>query len=656
MYRFFVLILSAAAICGTAWTQDAVSELEETVVTATRIETGVLDAPGLVTVITRADIARSGATDVAELIAGRSRSGVIVADYGTNGGLKTASIRGSASEQVLILLDGVRLNSGRDGAVDLSSIPLGIVERIEIVRGGESSLYGTSAIGGVINIITRKPDKPEVSLSLTNTGYIPHDANAVTRTFPAVVTAPAAADPLSLLDAQSVELFMAGRLGDALLFGGGSFGWAANAYAWNDTAELGDWRLRTNARNLEGSGFVGLELPLPGGRLAVKGFLQGADTGAPGSLTMVSTTAEQTDVMASGLLSWKTDRFLLDDLTLDAKAFYRYDELTYVDPAYSTESLHRTNTAGLDAAQSLSVSDALSFIYGMTAGYDNVESTNYGVARDRLNLALFVAAPVSPLDGLTVTPSARYDWFSDFPGAFSYQLSAVWLTSDASALKAAAGGAYRVPTLNDLYWFDPSGYTAGNPDLVPETSYNAELGYSLQGQKLSLDVLIFARLVQNNIVWASSGFIWTPLNYRTTFFPGAELQAKAAVWDFLSIGAGYTFIYSFLLDDGATAHGFSEDLRVPYAPMNAVDLEIEFDHAGHSAGVELRYVGSRYTDGTNTETVDGFFLLNASYRIAVSGMLGFSVAAQNILNAEYQVLKGYPMPPFSIRIGVDLKI
>ena len=100
-------------------------------------------------------------------------------DYGAEGATKSVSIRGSTSSQVLVLLDGIRLNSSRDGGVDLSSIPMEIIDHIEIVRGGESSLYGSSAIGGVINIVTKKAEKPSISLSVTNGSYIPHAANTV---------------------------------------------------------------------------------------------------------------------------------------------------------------------------------------------------------------------------------------------------------------------------------------------------------------------------------------------------------------------------------------------------------------------------------------------------------------------------------------------
>ena len=165
------------------------------------------------------------------------------------------SIRGSTSSQVLVLLDGIHLNSSRDGSVDLSTIPLEIIDHIEIVRGGESSLYGSSAIGGVINIITKKAQKPSISLTVTNGSYIPHAASTVSSSF---ATTQVAANPRDFLDSQNVNVSIEGNFGNLGLNGGGSFTRAANEFTWDDTTGINDWRRRTNADTTAGSGFAGI--------------------------------------------------------------------------------------------------------------------------------------------------------------------------------------------------------------------------------------------------------------------------------------------------------------------------------------------------------------------------------------------------------------
>ena len=98
--------------------------------------------------------------------------GVSIRRFGGLGQFSTLSIRGSSSEQVLVLVDGVRLNTGEGGSVDFSTIPLDMIERIEVIRGGGTTLYGSDAIGGVVNIVTRKAaDKAEARATLTYGSY-----------------------------------------------------------------------------------------------------------------------------------------------------------------------------------------------------------------------------------------------------------------------------------------------------------------------------------------------------------------------------------------------------------------------------------------------------------------------------------------------------
>ena len=99
---------------------------------------------------------------VGELI--ESVGSTSVKDYGSFAGIKSVSVRGSNSEQVLVLLDNQRLNSPQDGGIDLNTIPLGNIERVEIVKGGHSALFGTDAIGGVIHLIS-KDSSPEKGYS-----------------------------------------------------------------------------------------------------------------------------------------------------------------------------------------------------------------------------------------------------------------------------------------------------------------------------------------------------------------------------------------------------------------------------------------------------------------------------------------------------------
>ncbi|NTW47194.1 MAG: TonB-dependent receptor, partial [Chlorobaculum sp.] len=155
-------MLMVATIIGTAFSQAKAAEApatwqsDEIVVTATRTPNPVSKLPMAVEVITRQQIEESGSMNLADALA---EAEDVNALEPVNGRLGVAKLRGLDSSLTLVLIDGYRLQSGFQGYSDLREIPAGMIERIEIVRGSGSALYGSDAVGGVINVITRKPTK-----------------------------------------------------------------------------------------------------------------------------------------------------------------------------------------------------------------------------------------------------------------------------------------------------------------------------------------------------------------------------------------------------------------------------------------------------------------------------------------------------------------
>ena len=166
--RIIMVVVAIGALFLPAANVSATEEgvqLKEMVVTATRTEKEQQDVTQSVTVITAEDIKKSGATTAAAVI--ERTSGVEVNDYGARGSLNNISIRGANYQQVLVLLDGRRMNSASAGGFDMSNLPVLVddIDRIEIVRGPSSALYGSDAVGGVVNIITKKTTTAETSIT-----------------------------------------------------------------------------------------------------------------------------------------------------------------------------------------------------------------------------------------------------------------------------------------------------------------------------------------------------------------------------------------------------------------------------------------------------------------------------------------------------------
>ena len=148
---FFFCTSAIAAENDTTKTYHA----NEVVVTATRSSILQNDSPSPVDILTLQEIQRTNGSSVVDVL--RSSEGFFLKDYGPTASLKTVSFRGMAAEHILVLYDGTRLNNFQNGQVDFSLLPMSNIDHIEVVRGGNSSLYGADAVGGIINIISSRP-------------------------------------------------------------------------------------------------------------------------------------------------------------------------------------------------------------------------------------------------------------------------------------------------------------------------------------------------------------------------------------------------------------------------------------------------------------------------------------------------------------------
>ena len=636
--------------------------LEESVVTATRTEAAVLDAPAAVSVITREEIDKAQVKNLADLLS--REPAITVRDYGPEGSLKSLSLRGATSEGVLVLVDGIRINDSRAGGVDLSLVSLQSVERIEIVRGGMSALYGADAVGGTVNIITKKEADNLLKLPFENGSYIPRDAVAV---YEGGVEKEVAADPADLFDTQKVWLQFSRKLGTVDFVTSGSFTRANNGYTWDDTEFVNGQRRRINAELLGGDLYAGVSLPLSAGRFDSSGRISRYEKGAPGSLSWLSTDAAQTDTLAAWNARYAAESFFNDALTLDVKGSYRFSRLDYVnpDPYYPIDDRHATHSFILDAAQEMRAYERFTLVYGLNLGYDLVDSTKTG-DHDRVSGGVFVESPIFLTDRFTLTPAARFDYYSDFPETFNFKLSGVYGISPSTSFKASVSKSYRAPTLNDLYWpytapvFDPVyGWfdgESGNPGVKPETGYSAEAGITAVKSGVSFDIFAFTRYMFDEIKWIlSSDHVWSPENIGRSFYPGVEAGGRARISKNIWVSAGSSFIYSFVLQSDSADYTPKDDKRVPQVPVFSLDAGVEYTGTKSLFTLNGQYVGKQYTDAANTEglSVDGYFVMNAGYTRKLSEVFSIKLAIDNLLNARYETADGYIMPPFFIRSGVE---
>ncbi len=502
-FRFLLvpLLLSAPARA-----QVVPPASESVVVTATRSPEEEKDLGSATTVITRARIEKSGATTVLEVL--RSVPGVDVLRQGGDGSLTSLFLRGTNSTHALVLVDGARVNSPYFPGYDFSALTTENVERIEVVRGPFSALYGSDAIGGVIQIFTRA---------------------ATTR-------------PIGRVTLEAGEAGQ--RQGSVFLSAGaGPFSAAAS---YRDARIDGDrpnsdWRARNGSLRLEGD--FGDSV-----RVALEGAVLDGALGLPGAVGAET----------------PHDRFGFREERLQLPVSFRPaagHEATFLAAYVASKPTSTSVAFGFDTetdARTLQLSASDRWEAGphkltALASFERwtVEDVNtFGTALDD-DSSLWGGAVqdlVTLGGGWTATAGLRYDRSSDFGEAWSPRANVAWRSGDARwKVRASGGAAFRAPTVGELFY-----PFSGNPELEPERSTSWELGAERYlGDSGKVEVSLFWNDLRNLIVFDFA----TSRNESVgrARIRGVELGWRQEISQRLDIDAGYTWV-------DAEDRGTGEDL------------------------------------------------------------------------------------------------
>ena len=608
--RIIILVAAAWALFLPAANVSAAEEniqIKEVVVTATRTEKEQKDVTQSVTVITAEDIKKSGATTAAEVI--ERTSGVVLNDYGTRGSLNNISIRGASFQQVLVLLDGRRMNSSSAGGFDMSNLPVLVdeIDRIEIVRGASSALYGTDAVGGVVNIITKTTTTAETSVTgeAGSHGY------------------------------QSVAVANANKVGKF-------------SYALSAGKEKSDG-FRTNSdldKTITGAKF-GYELSQDSSLEMSADYLE-KQIGVPGSEQFPSPLAQEWDRNTGASLTYRTK--FSRELDLRLNAYENRDKIIYKDPDFALDSKHVGKTTGAEAQTNWMVNSWNQLSLGVEAKEDHLTSTDAGEHTASL-WAAYLQDEISIGEPLIVVIGGRNDSHSVYGDKFSPRVSARYLIAGPETIiRASAGEAFRAPTLNDLYWsFD--GFEQGNPNLKPETSKEYEGGVEQPfGKGNSVKFTVFERKVKDLIQWLpDANFIYSPVNIGKARISGYEAEAKLVPVEQLTWAVNYTY-----MDPVDETTGEKIYYVIPQRQIKSyVNLSL---FSIMNLYIEGRIVRNYVKPG---EPSWQYEVADAKVTMPVS--LGQHMKAEvfigvkNIFDRKYSTVKGYPMPRAEGSGGIALQ-
>ncbi len=649
------MLLALAAPAAAQELPQAGVPQPDVVVTATRIPTPLADIPAGVTVITRQQIEERDDNSLVRAL--EVVPGVRVAPSGGLGGNASVFVRGTNSNQVLVLRDGMPINDAADagGAFNFGVDTLADVERIEVVRGPMASLYGSGAVGGVINLITRRGTEPG-----------PHLYADVAGGYPA-----------QLRDSEVLS-GISGKLDYAAVV-------QVETQRGYDTTPQ---RLSIYAGKPDGFdeqvGTVNLGYtPVPGTRFSLLlrarhalfgfnalGFPTFDDANSTGHDASLLGRVGVNSLLAGGVLE---TALYLGRLQDDRRYF---EPLHAADPnqaindsryhSYRTD-LQWNNTAHLGdliGAKALSLLDltfgfertadtAKTRINSSTDGSPFAQSTSGSQTDDAIHVG--AQATAGPL---TITGQARQDWvLNDHPT--TWRLGAVLDAAPAlTRFKASYGTAFLAPSLFDRFGVDSTGYI-GNPALRPETARGWEAGFTTTipfgaAKVASFGATYFNEQI-NDLIEEVFSPVNTSVNIGSAHIQGVEttLTLRPARW--LLLDATYTYTYPENADTGARLlrrpqHTASADLRLTPLPRLTIVPELVFtgafqdfltDNGGFSTGI-----------GTSRQGL----IANLTAIYALTPKLRLYANGTNIFASRFEPVNGYQTPGPSVVAGVRVTL
>lgn len=499
-------------------TADDDASLGEVVVTGTRTRHTLDTSPVEVQLIGRAQIEKSGARDVAELL--QREGGVYVTPVAGRG--TSIEIQGLSSDQVLILVDGRRMIGRINGAIDLTRLRLDSVERIEIVKGPTSALYGADALGGVVNIITRR-GRGENTLAIT-----------------------ARADNLHNGEISGHGDFSAGPVDGTL-----SGGWLRIQPYDLDARRPGTDGIEGDSRYFSGNA---LWQAAPGASVDFYGAYSLDDTlrtdGGIGGNALYDTRKRIEEVRVGA-----APQFALgQDTTLSVDTYYNryYDQYLQIQQANEDNVTYEKTTNQLYSAGAQV--DHTMGDHQLTAGgefqYEQLEADRLSSAGERDRESVYLQDQWQ-LGNATLVPGLRYDRDSQFGSQVSPKLALRYQVSDEIILRAGYGRGYRAPDFKQLLLrFDnPAiGYRVeGNPELQPERGSGLNAGVVwLPDPRLDFSTTVFANRVNDliDIVQVSAGnpIIYSYRNVESALLQGVDAQLRLRPLTGLELGLGYGWL------------------------------------------------------------------------------------------------------------------
>lgn len=589
-------LLSACAVLATTHSQ-AQNSLSEVVITATRSPLAVDQSIGEVTVIDRTELERSSGRTLTEVLA--REAGLQLTSNGGLGKTSSVFIRGLEPRHVLLLVDGVRYGSATSGQPSLDNLPIGLIERIEIVRSPLSGLYGSDAVGGVIQVFTRRAQtgssQANGSVTVGSHGY---------------------------RQAQGGTSIVQGDFSAALqLMHTRDTGFSAT----NAQAPWGNFNPDTDGfQQNAGSLSLGLKLP---GQWQLDGRISGANAetaydDGPGVDARAGLRNQVTTLQAAGpvMAGWRTVIRLAESQD-DYKTFSSASTRAELGTINTHQrQLSWENTVATPIGQLLVLGERLEQTVIKPV-------TNYDVSTRTIDS---VALGLSGQSGaMSWQGNLRRDQNSQFGQqtngtlGLGYQLAREWRIS------AATGTSFVAPSFNQLYW---PGWSS--PTLQPEEGRHSEIGLRWNSGLQQVQATAFSNRIRGYIVEGAS-----PVNLPYAVSDGFSLSWEGQIGAYRASASAERI--DPRNDDAGSANYGKQLIR---RARNSGRFAIDRSYGAWTSGMSIQAVGERWEDSANTDRLPGYVTADLFTQWQFSRDWMAQARLNNLADQVYETARGYNQP------------
>lgn len=609
-YSAAALALLPASAMADAW-DDVI------VVTASGFEQPRSETGQAIDIVDRERLDQLQSATIGDAL--QSVPGVTVAARGGLGGQTSAFLRGGNSSQTLVLIDGVRINdlTSPNGAFDFGTLMTGNIGQVEVLRGPNSIIWGSQAIGGVVNIQSLAPvDSFEGRFGAE---YGAADTKGMNANIAGTSGLFEGSFGGSYVDAQGISALAGGTERDGFENVAGNGRLRINV---SDAFNL-DFRGYYNDATVEYDSAFGIganALPVTRNRQFV-GYV-GANVVAFDGRMQNRIAYTRTDIRRLG-----TDPVLFSFNNFIVRG--NIDRAEYHTAFDVNDAL--TLTAGLE--------------YERTFASTSFEGAAADIARNHVASG-FSQIIVRPVAGLTVTGGVRHDQYKDYGGQTTLGGNIAFTPNDGrTMLRATYGEGFRAPTLSE------GQPPYGNPDLRPETARNFDLGFEQQilDGKAGFFATYFNRRSTDLIAFSFATF--QSENIDRVKSTGVEAGFNLNPTDRLDIRASYT-----LVDAVNRSAGANFGNRLALRPQHSGSLTVDWQTPiGLSVGSSVLFIGDSFDDASNSVALDGYALVGLRASLPINDRLELYGRVDNIFDVQYTVVAGYNSFGRNAAFGVRAK-